>query len=133
MTSRRHLALALFFAVLLPAGSLVHGSGLLAFRMYAASPSCRLSVTAWDEQGAAWAVSPTGLAARARGELGNTLSGTDRWRHVMAPGYLSDHIDDLGRLACVAAPRAARVAVVVERRAADDTPVITTRADRSCR
>jgi len=132
MTARRHLALAVFFAVGLPAGSLVQGSGLLAFRMYAASPGCRISVAAWDRGGAGWQLSPTALAARAGGELGNTLSGTDRWKHVMAPRYLADHIGDLTRLACSAAPGAARVRVEVDRRAAADAPVITASATRSC-
>ncbi|HMF39121.1 MAG TPA: hypothetical protein VKQ32_00440 [Polyangia bacterium] len=132
MTARRHFALAVFFAVLLPAGSLVQGSGLFAFRMYAASPDCRISVAAWNQGGAEWRVSPTALAARAGGELGNTLSGTDRWKHVMAPRYLADHIDDLTRLACSAAPGAARVSVTVDRRASADAPVITTTATRTC-
>jgi hypothetical protein len=132
MTAHRHLALAVFFAVLLPAGSLVQGSGLFAFRMYAASPLCHISVAAWDQHGTGWQISPTALAARVRGELGNTLSGTDRWKHVMAPRYLADHIDDLTRLACSAAPGAARVHVEVDRRASADAPVITASATRSC-
>jgi hypothetical protein len=132
MTPRRHLALAVFFAVLLPAGSLVQGSGLLAFRMFAASRSARLGIVTWDERGASRPVSATALAALAGGSLGDVLAGADHWKLVPAPRYLSAHLQEIASLACSAVRGAKRVEVKIDLRVSLDAPVESSSAERRC-
>jgi len=132
VTARGHLVVAVLAAGALPAGSLVAGSGLLAFRMYASSPALRVQVTAWDRRDVARPVSPTALAARAGGTLGDALAGSDRWKLAPSDRLLASHVGELAELACVAARGAARVEVRLERRASSGAPLQTSIADRSC-
>jgi hypothetical protein len=132
MTARQHLALAVLVAVLLPVGSLIQGSGVLAFRMYATTPTWHITIMAWDAQGTPRPVSATALAAGVRDALGDVLAGADHWKYAPAPHYFAAHVADLARLACARLPGISRVRVTIDRRAASDAPLETSSAARPC-
>ena len=133
MSARWHLALALLFAAVVPAASWAFGSGGLAYRMYARSGSYRIRVTIWNRDGRAEPVSPTALAARARGAARHYLAGADRWLSFPHSDVLAEELDDLAAFACQAVPTAVRARIELDRRHVVAGPIETRGFEANCR
>jgi len=84
----------------LPAGSLVQGSGMLAWTMYSRVGEFKVDLVAFDAAGRAHLRNPTVLAERATSGAASLLAGADHWRQGPSVAALRAHLDDLAAYAC---------------------------------
>jgi hypothetical protein len=84
----------------LPAGSLIEGSGMLAWTMYSRAGEFRIDLVAFDSEGRAHLRNPTVLADGATLGAAALLAGSDHWRQGPSVAALRSHLDDLAAYAC---------------------------------
>ncbi|MGO9838540.1 MAG: hypothetical protein ACLP1X_30530 [Polyangiaceae bacterium] len=84
----------------LPAGSLVRGSGMLAWTMYSRAGEFRIDLVAFDSAGRAHIRNATVLADGATLGAAALLAGSDHWRQGPSVAALRWHLDDLAAYAC---------------------------------
>jgi hypothetical protein len=132
MSARTRLGLAALFAVAIPAGSWLQGSGVLAYRMYSRGASYRLRVAAFDAEGRRRPVAPTALALKTTGAARHYLAGSDHWLNLPRGPFLAAHLEELARLACGAARAPARASVEIDLRRSPDGPIETTSRTAVC-
>jgi hypothetical protein len=103
--------------VLLPLGSwVVDGRGELAYTMYARTLAYRLDVTAVDAAGARSPVDLGAVATQVSSPAAPFVGGAAGFRTVATIDALRDHLTDVARAACKAAPAEAIEITLYERR-----------------
>jgi hypothetical protein len=133
MGPRAHTVLAVLVALVLPLASRTFDTGNLAFTMFSRSETYRLRVTTVNVFGQSTRVAPTEIAAAVRGNTGDILAGTERWRHGPFGPLLCRHLGEVARFACAVRGDTVRASVVLERRPTLDSAVQTTEAGVLCR
>jgi hypothetical protein len=114
----RHLRILVgaLVCVVLPLGSRVQGSGMLAWTMYSRIEEFRVDLVAFDGAGRAHLRNPSVLAEGASADVASLLAGSDHWRQAVSVGSLRDHLGDLADYACRELHAASVVVTVHERR-----------------
>jgi hypothetical protein len=119
-----HAALAVVVVAGVPLGSLLWGTGRLAFTMFARSSSYQLVLATIDRTGAKRSVAPTAVASTVRGSLGDMLAGAERMHHGPHAPLLRARLPEVAALACRARPEARRArAELLEKPSLDHEPV----------
>jgi hypothetical protein len=129
---RVHLLVGILVVVGLPFASWWSGTGGLAFTMFSGSGSYRLRVVISDESGAERPIAATGVAARARGTIGDVLAGSEAWRFAPFGALVRRRLDQVAALACTASSQSRGARVTLYERRTLDSPVRTTTVTRSC-
>lgn len=97
---RLRLVVGAIVCFVLPAGSLVQGSGMLAWTMYSHAGEFRIDLVAFDSGGRAHIRNATVLADGATLGAAALLAGSDHWRQGPSVAALRWHLDDLAAYAC---------------------------------
>jgi hypothetical protein len=119
-----HAALAVVVVVGLPLGSLLWGTGRLAFTMFARSSSYQLVLATMDRTGAKRSVAPTAVASTVRGSVGDILAGTERMHHGPYAPLLRARLPEIAAFVCRGRPGARRArAELIEKPSLDHEPV----------
>jgi hypothetical protein len=116
--------------VVLPAGSRLQGTGMLAWTMYSRTGEFRIDLVAFDAAGRAHLRNPTVLAAGASSDVASLLAGSDHWRQAASVAALREHLHDLAGHACREL-NAASVVVTLHERRGSHSEVATT-CERVC-
>jgi hypothetical protein len=125
-------ALALLLVALgLPGGSLLFGSGELAWTMFAKSETYRLGLTGLAHDGRPSHIDPRALSPLVSGTLRYFLPAPEQWRHEPMGVTFRTGLPQLARLACQLGPYA-RIEASFEERAHLDSAPRVTRADVRC-
>jgi hypothetical protein len=97
---RLRLVVGAVVCFVLPAGSLVQGSGMFAWTMYSHAGEFRIDIVAFDSVGRAHIRNATVLADGATLGAAALLAGSDHWRQGPSVAALRAHLDELAAYAC---------------------------------
>jgi len=129
---RTHLVLGIVLCLILPALSWWRGTGAFAFTMFSRSGSYRLRIVTTDAAGDEHRISPTAVAARTGGSVGDLLAGSEDWRFAPFGPLLRRRLGQLAMLSCAARPGSKRARVVLQERRTLDAPVQVSDAAVPC-
>jgi hypothetical protein len=124
------LAVGVLACVLLPAGSRLQGSGLLAWTMYSRTGEFRIDLVTLDSTGRAHTRNPTILASGADANTGALLAGSDHWREGASIYVIRAGLYDFAGYACRETGASSVVITLHERRGTDHETA--TRCERRC-
>lgn len=126
-----HAVALLLVALGLPGGSLLFGSGELAWTMFAKSETYRLGLTGVAHDGERTGIDPRALSPLVSGTLRYFLPAPEQWRHEPMGVTFRTGLPHLAILACRLGGYRRIQASFEERSHLDATPVVT-RADVRC-
>jgi hypothetical protein len=127
---RFRLAVGALACVVLPLGSRIQGSGLLAWTMYSRTGEFRIELVTFDATGRAHARNPTILAGGADPNTAALLAGSDHWREGVGLYVLRLGLYDFAGYACRETGASSVVVTLHERRGSDSE--VSTRCERRC-
>jgi hypothetical protein len=126
-----HAAALLLVAVVLPGGSLVLGSGELAWTMFSKSETYRLTFTAVARDGSTTPIDPRALSPLLDATAAHFLPAPGQWRHDPMGVTFRTGLPHLTALACRLGSYR-RVEALLEERAHLDAAPVPTRASIRC-
>lgn len=127
-----HAAALLLVAVALPAGSIVFGSGELAWTMFSKSETYRLAVTGVAQDGRKRPIDPRALAPLLDATAAYYLPAPGQWRHDAMGVTFRTGLPHLTALACRLGTYQ-RIEALLEERSHLDAAPVPTRANVRCR
>ena len=127
-----HLLALFFVAVGMPAGSLLIGSGELAWTMFSKSETYRLALTGVTRDGHRRPIDARALAPHVDANVAYFLPAPEEWRHEPMGVTFRTGLPYLSALACRLGGFQ-RVEAVLEERAHLDAVPMATRANARCR
>ena len=95
IAARVHLLIGVLAIIGVPLASTLTRAGGLAFTMFSGSGSYRLRIVALDESGGARRISPTAVAAHARGSIGDVLAGSEDWRFAPSGSLIRRRLEQV--------------------------------------
>jgi hypothetical protein len=127
---RFRFAVGALACVLLPAGSRIQGSGMLAWTMYSRTGEFRIDLVTFDATGRAHVRNPTILASGADPNTAALLAGSDHWRQGASVHVIRGGLYDFAGYACRETGASSVVITLHVRRGSDSEQA--TRCERQC-